>query len=79
MNNTVQFGARPGHRSTPNLNDKDQCQVHGEIKKITTQPGKIEIVFASEEVDAETVSRISELQQLGMVYISFEQAPDETE
>ena len=33
----------------------------------------------SEDVDAETVSRIAELQQLGMVFVDFEQAPDPEE
>lgn len=50
-------------------------RVHGEIKKITSQPGKIEILFSSENVDAEIVSLIAGLQQTGAVYVSFEQAP----
>ena len=71
----IRFGATPGHRPPP-IDIGDRCRVHGEIKKITTQPGKIEIVFMSEDVDAGTVSRIAELQQLGAVYVEFEQAPD---
>lgn len=76
MSKPVKFGAKPGHRPPPDFTDAARCRVYGEIKKITTQPGKIEIVFASEDVDAETVSRIAELQQLGFVYVDFEQAPD---
>lgn len=75
MGNTVQFGARPGHRAAPRAAEAPVNRVHGEIKKITSQPGKIEILFASESVGAEIVSRIAELQQLGAVYISFESAP----
>jgi hypothetical protein len=71
----IRFGAEPGHRPPP-TEFGDRCRVHGELKKINLQPGKIEIVFMSEDVDAYTVSRIAELQQLGAVYIEFEQAPD---
>ena len=75
MSEGIRFGATPGHRPPP-IDIGDRCRVHGELKKINLQPGKIEIVFASEEVDAATVSRIAELQQLGAVYVEFEQAPD---
>jgi hypothetical protein len=71
----IRFGAAPGHRPPP-AEFGDLCRIHGELKKINLQPGKIEIVFMSEDVDAATVSRIAELQQLGAVYVEFEQAPD---
>ena len=79
MTTAVQFGARPGHRPAPQETIEGRCRVYGELKKINLQPGKIEIVFMSEDVDAETVSRIAALQQLGMVFVDFEQAPDPEE
>jgi len=71
----IRFGAEPGHRPPP-TDFGDRCRVFGEIKKLTSQPGKIEIVFMSEDIDPETASRIMELQQVGAVFVEFEQAPD---
>jgi hypothetical protein len=73
----VQFGAKPGARAPAFSAADDVQRVHGEIKKMTTQPGKIEIVFVSECVDADIVTYLAELQQRGTVYLRFEHAPEE--